>query len=463
MPDPRLFDQSFQSMHSTDPIDPTHAPALRSWVPGSQDGDFPIQNLPYCVFSREPTGEDQIGVGIGVQILAMREAVERGLLDNLPAETLMALREPRLNRLMALSAFRRREVRQGVSRLLEQECATIRDDVVLREELLWPASQAVFRVPAAIGDYTDFYASLDHATNVGCMFRPNQPLLPNYKWLPIGYHGRSSSIVVSGTAIRRPTGQLPPGASGVPGFGPSRTLDYEQELAIWVASENSLGAPMSIDVCEEERLFGVGLLNDWSARDLQKWEYQPLGPFLGKNFATSVAPWIVTREALAPFRCPAASRAEGDPQPLEHLHSARTQAGGGLDITLEVHLSTDRMRAAGLTAVRISRSFTRRLYWTASQMLAHHVSNGCNLRPGDLLGSGTVSGATVEERGCLLERTWAGKAAQPLPGSRRQPLELPNGERREFLEDGDEVILVGFCEHGDYRRIGLGECRGRVV
>ncbi len=442
----------------------THAPERNSWVPGSRDSDFPIQNLPFCVFADDLAGEGQIGVGIGDQVLVVGELVEGGVLDDaLPATALTALGASNLNGLMALSAAERQQIRRVLSDLLDETCPTLRDDRRRRETVFRPASDAVFRLPAMIGDYTDFYASIDHATNVGCMFRPDEPLLPNYKWLPVGYHGRSSSIVISGTDIRRPTGQLPPGANGIPAVGPSRTLDYEQELAIWVAGENPLGTPTPIDACEQERWFGVGLLNDWSARDVQRWEYQPLGPFLGKNFATSVSPWIVTREALAPFRCPAAERAKGDPQPLDHLNGAATQAHGGLDITLEVYLSTHRMRAAGQAAIRVSRSFTRKLYWTVPQMLAHHVSNGCNLRPGDLLGSGTVSGPTAEERGCLLERTWAGSAEQPLAGSRRRPLELPTGECREFLADGDEVTLIGYGTADGFRRIGLGACVGRVV
>jgi fumarylacetoacetase len=300
-------------------------------------------------------------------------------------------------------------------------------------------------LPCEIGDYTDFYASIHHATNVGSMFRPDNPLLPNYKWLPVGYHGRASSIVVSGTPVRRPWGQTVDQPAGPPQFAPSRRLDYELELGAFLGPGNTIGEPIPASRAGDH-IFGVCLLNDWSARDVQTWEYQPLGPFLAKNFATSISPWIVTIEALEPFRRAPEPRPPSDPQPLPHL---RTEPDCAYDITLEVWLRTAKMAEP----VRLSRSQFASLYWTLSQMVAHHASNGCPLRPGDLIGSGTVSGPEKENRGCLLELTWRGT----------EPLELPTGEVRKFLEDGDEVIFRGWCDAPGYCRIGLGECRGKIL
>jgi fumarylacetoacetase len=307
-------------------------------------------------------------------------------------------------------------------------------------------------LPAEIGDYTDFYASIHHATNVGSMFRPDNPLLPNYKWIPIGYHGRASSIVASGTHVQRPVGQTRDGNDGPPTFGPSRRLDYELEVGAFVGRGNSLGTPVAVDDAEEH-LFGLCLVNDWSARDIQAWEYQPLGPFLAKSFATTISPWIVTLDALAPFRAPLAARPADDPQPLPYLTSPRVSDAGAFDIALEVYLSTARMRDAGERPFCVSAGRFTDMYWTVSQLLAHHTSNGCNLRPGDLLASGTVSGPTKESRGCLLERAWRGT----------EPIALPSGETRAFLQDGDEVTLRGSCERPGRRRIGFGECVGRLV
>ncbi|HUX35304.1 MAG TPA: fumarylacetoacetase, partial [Gemmatimonadaceae bacterium] len=317
-------------------------------------------------------------------------------------------------------------------------------------DLLVPMADAELFVPARVGDYTDFYASIYHATNVGSMFRPDNPLLPNYKYIPIGYHGRTSSLVPSGREIRRPWGQTRPDADAPPVFGPSRRMDYELEVGMFVGAGNALGVP--VPVAEAERhVFGLCLVNDWSARDIQPWEYQPLGPFLAKNFATTVSPWVVTLEALAPFRAPAFARPPGDPAPLPYLAAPPEQAG--FDITLEVWLTTPAMRAAGAEAFRVSRGRFTDMYWTVAQLVAHHTSNGCNLQPGDLLASGTVSGPTRESRGCLLEQSWKGT----------EPLTLPNGETRTFLEDGDEVVLRGYCERAGYARIGFGECRGRIA
>jgi fumarylacetoacetase len=317
------------------------------------------------------------------------------------------------------------------------------------EPCLVSRAEAVMLMPAEIGDYTDFYASIFHATNVGTMLRPDNPLLPNYKYVPVGYHGRASSIVASGTAIRRPAGQSKPESVMEPLFGPSRRLDYELEVGFFVGPGNRHGQPIPIaDV--ESHLFGLCLVNDWSARDLQAWEYQPLGPFLAKSFATTVSPWVVTFEALEPFRVPALIRPDGDPEPLPYLEDARQRERGGIDLRLEVSLASERMRAAKFPPFVCSRNSLRHLYWTPGQLLTHHASNGCNMQPGDLLASGTVSGPTRESRGCLLELAWRGE----------QPITLPTGETRTFLEDGDEVIFRGWCEREGWVRIGTGECRG---
>jgi fumarylacetoacetase len=313
-----------------------------------------------------------------------------------------------------------------------------------------------------VRDYTDFYASLHHATNVGSMFRPDNPILPNYKHIPIGYHGRASSIVPSGTAIRRPVGQQSPSEEGgTPGFGPCKMLDYEMEMGAVIARGNALGETISIEQAEEY-LLGLCLVNDWSARDMQKWEYQPLGPFLAKSFATTVSPYIVTMEALAPFRCPAEKRDPSDPQPLPYLFSEHNQSSGGFDITCEVYLASADMRKRGLAPIRLSSGNLKRMYWTLAQMLTHHASNGCNMQPGDLIASGTISGPDRSSRGCLLELTWDGDKDNPVAGSQRTPIELPTGEKRVFLADGDEVILKAFCEREGFRRIGFGECRGII-
>jgi fumarylacetoacetase len=306
--------------------------------------------------------------------------------------------------------------------------------------------------PVNPSDYTDFYCSIYHATNVGSMFRPDNPLLPNYKYVPIGYHGRASSIVISGTDVKRPKGQNRSDAERPPVFGPCKNLDYEMELGFFVGQGNELGQPIPINEAEDH-IFGVCLVNDWSARDIQAWEYQPLGPFLAKNFATTISPYVVTMEALAPFRTKAFERDADDPQPLEYLSDAQNEKFGGLDINLEVYIQTDKMRNEKIEPHRISRSNTKDLYWTIGQMLTHHASNGCNLQTGDLMATGTVSGKSKEERGCMLELTWRGK----------EPVELPSGEQRRFLEDGDEIIMKGFCEREGFRRIGLGECRGRIL
>ena len=435
-------------------LDATHDPGRTSWVESAQGHpDFPIQNLPYGVF-RVP-GDDEpprVGVAIGDRILDLTACHDEGRFTGSAERAAEACAAPALNLLMAVPAEARRELRRQISDLLDAESPAWRANRRLGDRLLAPMAEAELLLPAAIGDYTDFYASAHHATNVGSMFRPDNPLLPNYKWVPIGYHGRASSIVPSGTPVRRPRGQIKPPDAEAPTFVPTRSLDYEMELGCFVAGANPLGEPVPVDAAEE-RLFGVCLVNDWSARDVQAWEYQPLGPFLSKNFATTVSPWVVTMEALAPFRVPPFRRPAGDPAPLPYLHSERNAAAGGLDVVVEVFLTTARMREAGTPPARLSRGRVADLYWTPAQMLAHHASNGCNLQPGDLFASGTVSGPEREQRGCLLELTWRGA----------EPLTLPSGETRKFLEDGDEVVMRGWCERPGAVRIGLGECRGVVV
>jgi fumarylacetoacetase len=410
-------------------LDLTHDPNLTSWVesanrPGS---DFPIQNLPYASFRKR--GEERIraGVAIGDMLLDLSQGVAS-----------QALAIPSLSAVMAMSRAERTGLRRRLSELLSKYSPET-------ERAILPISEVELLLPCDIPDYTDFFASIHHATNVGSLFRPDKPLSPNYKWIPIAYHGRASSIVLSGTPVHRPWGQIIENADAAPVYAPSRMLDYELELGAFLGPGNALGQPIPA-ANAEDHLFGVCLLNDWSARDIQSWEYQPLGPFLAKNFATSVSPWIVTLDALEPFRIPAPARPAGDPPPLPHLQGPSNAA---FRITLEVWLRSAKMTAP----VRVSHSDFAGLYWTLGQMIAHHSSNGCPLRPGDLIGSGTVSGPEKQNQGCLLELT--GRGADPLP--------LPSGETRRFLEDGDEVILKGCCEASGFRRIGLGECRGVIL
>jgi fumarylacetoacetase len=433
----------------TRPIDESHDPTLRSWVESANhpESDFPVQNLPFGVFTpRGSTEPHRIGVAIGDQVLDLRRSGELGLLQELPGDLQVALAAPGLNALMALGPAAARAVRHHLVRMLSADTARA------EPRTLVPASEAEMTVPAAVGDYTDFYASVYHATRVGRLFRPDHPLLPNYKYVPIGYHGRASSIVPSGTAVRRPWGQIKAPDLPAPELHPSRMLDYELEVGTFVGKGNALGQPVSIDDAEDH-LFGLCLLNDWSARDIQAWEYQPLGPFLAKSFATTVSPWVVTLDAVAPFRVPAFVRADDDPAPLAYLSSDRNVKEGGLDVELEVLLRTAGMRQQNVPAVAIARSSLRELYWTIAQLLTHHTSNGCNLRPGDILATGTVSGPGDGSRGCLLELTSGG----------RQPFTLPGGEVRGYLVDGDEVTLRGCCERPGFRRIGFGACRGIII
>jgi fumarylacetoacetase len=429
-------------------------PALHSWVKSAEaaGSDFPIQNLPYGVARVPGEAAPRVVTAIGDRALNLYALAEAGLLAGLEDAVISGCRQTTLNALMALPRATLRTLRERLSALLEEaRVETMRHRAVL-EAALKPQSAVEMLVPAAIGDYTDFYASIFHAANVGKLFRPDNPLLPNYKYVPIGYHGRASSIVASGTAVRRPRGQMAGAAGDAPTFGPSRLLDYELEMGAFVSTPNGLGEPVAIDEAREH-LFGLCLVNDWSARDIQSWEYQPLGPFLAKSFATTISPWVVTLDALEPFRAPAFARSEEDPAPLPYLAGGDDQRRGGFDVRLEVLLETPRMHQAGEAPFLLSRSNLRELYWTLGQMLAHHTSNGCNLRTGDLLATGTVSGAATTARGCLLEITARGA----------QPVVLRDGEMRKFLEDGDTVILRGYCEREGAARIGFGECRGTVL
>ena len=404
-------------------IDATHSPELQSWVESANrtDTEFPIQNLPYATFRQPGEERTRVGIAIGDQ-----------LLDATDAFNIHSTQDA-----MAMSRSERVDLRRRVSGYLAKY-------VTGWDRHLHPISEVELLLPSNIPDYTDFYASIHHATNVGRLFRPDNPLLPNYKWMPIAYHGRASSVVVSGTPVRRPWGQIVSNPSGPPTYAPCRLLDYELELGAFLGPGNPMGEPITV-ARAEDHLFGVCLLNDWSARDIQSWEYQPLGPFLAKNFATSISPWVVTIDALEPFRSASPPRAEGDPSPLPYLAAT---SDGAFRITLEVWLRSARMQGPA----RVSRGDFSSMYWTLAQMVTHHSSNGCPLRAGDLIGSGTVSGPEKENRGCLLELTSRGA----------EPLELPGGEIRRFLEDGDEVILRGFCEAPGFRRIGLGECRGTI-
>jgi len=431
-------------------IDRTHEARRTSWVASAQGhADFPLQNLPLGIFSTPRDRRPRPGVAIGDEVLDLSALALSGLLDTALADAAPLLTADTLNPLLAQPASVRLALRHALFDLLADD-APHRARVA---EMLSAASHVTLHLPARIGDYTDFYAGIHHALNVGRQFRPDQPLLPNYKWVPIGYHGRASSIVVSGTPVVRPNGQrrAPGQDTAAPDAGPSRRLDYELELGIWMGPGSSLGTPVPIAQAEAH-IAGLCLLNDWSARDLQAWEYQPLGPFLAKNFATSISPWIVTTEALAPFRMRPPARPEGDPAPLPYLWDADDQAHGAFDLELDVYLSTPAMRARGAAAHRLARGHASHLYWTVAQLLAHHTVNGCNLQAGDLLGTGTISTPTPEGLGSLLELSEGG----------RRPVDLGEGETRTFLEDGDEVIMRARARRDGFASIGLGEVRGII-
>jgi fumarylacetoacetase len=409
-------------------LNETHDPALRSWVESANapGADFPIQNLPFAVFRPRGGGNFRVGAGIGDAIIDLSH---RRISAHLDPALAQACTGEALNELMALGPAAWSRLRLA----------------------LMAQSDVEYGLPARIGDFTDFYTSIHHACAVGRLLRPDQPLLPNYRWIPIAYHGRASSVRVSGAAVPRPSGQIKPPGAEAPVLEATRRLDYEVELGVFIGVGNLPGQPIPIDRAWDH-VFGVVLLNDWSARDIQAWEYQPLGPFLSKSFATTISPWVVTAEALLPYRGPLARPAD-DPAPLSYLDDAQDRAGGALDIMLEASIQTAAMRAAGQPAARLSSSSSRHAYWTVAQMVAHHTVNGCNLVSGDLLGTGTQSGPAAAEAGSLIELTAGG----------REPLVLPNGERRAFLEDGDEIRLSGYCAREGLARIGLGAATGRIA
>jgi fumarylacetoacetase len=422
--------------------------ALRSWVASANDpaSDFPIQNLPYGVFRHQE--RTHIGVAIGDQILDLHACASQGLLAPLSEKLIAACGSQLLNSLMSLGPASWSALRRHLSAMLDAD----QNDTHMQhrtEPLLVPMRDAAMQLPAQIGDYTDFYASIHHATRVGKLFRPDNPLLPNYKYVPIGYHGRASSILVSGSNIRRPCGQTK-GSNPEPLFGPTQSLDYELEVGIFVGPGNPLGHPIPIPEAEQH-IFGLCLLNDWSARDIQSWEYQPLGPFLAKSFATTISPWIVPLEALAPYRVPALERPDGDPAPLPYLSSPSSDRDG-IDLTLEVYLQSQRMRQVGAVPMLLSRANLRDLYWTIAQLLTHHASNGCNLRPGDLLATGTISGPGEGSEGCLLEKKLSA-----------EPIRLLSGEVRAFLDDGDQISFRAYAQTPGLPRIGFGECAGTIL
>jgi fumarylacetoacetase len=430
-------------------LNATHDPAQRSWVASANapGGDFPLQNLPFAVFRRAGSRESfRGGVAIGDQILDLGALHGHGFLEGRAGQALAACAQPTLNAFMEQGSEASGALRGALSAALRTGSAL----AVRLQPLLVPQAAAEFHVAAEVGDFTDFYSSVYHATAVGRLLRPDNPLLPNYKWVPIAYHGRASSVRVSGQEFPRPWGQLLPSSGTQPQLSATRRLDYELEIGVFVGRGNPLGQPIPIAQADGH-VFGLCLLNDWSARDIQAWEYQPLGPFLGKNFATTVSPWVVTVEALAPFRVPWV-RPAGEPPALAYLDSEATRAAGAFDIQLEACLETARMRAQGTAPQRLSHSSFRDSWWTVGQMLAHHTVNGCNLKAGDLLGTGTQSGPEPSAAGSLLELTAGG----------RQPITLADGETRTFLEDGDRVVLRGWCESPGFVRIGFGEASGIV-
>lgn len=420
----------------------TTDPTLRSFIAVDPESHFSIQNLPYGVFRRPGSTEARIGVAIGDQIVDLAVLEDKGFFDTPHLKGQYAFSQHSLNRFMALGKAAWQEARQVVSNLLRADVSTLRDYPELQEKVLVPMNRATLCLPVDIGDYTDFYSSKEHAFNVGSMFRgPENALMPNWLHIPVGYHGRASSVVLSGTDIRRPCGQTKADDAEAPSFGPCRLLDFELEMGFFTGPGNALGKPIPIDKAADH-IFGMVLVNDWSARDIQKWEYVPLGPFLAKNFATSISPWVVPLEALAPFAKPGPKQ---DPEPLPYLRSSGDWA---YDIELEVLLKGEKMAAPH----RISHSNFRYLYWNICQQLAHHTVTGCNVRPGDMMASGTISGPIKASRGSMLELSWRGT----------EPIEFPNGETRKFLQDGDELTMTGWCQ-GDGYRVGFGNVTGTIL
>jgi fumarylacetoacetase len=431
-------------------VNETHDPSVKSWVKSANISgcDFPIQNLPFAQFKRADNDEDfRGGVAIGDQIIDLATLEASGALFGSASKAVSAGAQSSLNALMAMGSKTWSALRLALSRGLRIGSAEQKQ----LEQCLIPQTEVEYSLPCVIGDYTDFYTSIHHATSVGKLFRPDNPLLPNYKWVPIGYHGRTSSIDVSGQTFHRPKGQLKSPDMSEPVLGASKRLDHELEIGILIGSGNQLGEPIDIEMAENH-VFGICLFNDWSARDIQAWEYQPLGPFLAKNFASTISPWIVTLEALAPYRA-AFTRPADDPQPLPYLTSDSNSANGGIDIKLQVLIQTEKMRNDGLLPEKIADSNFVYSYWTVAQMVTHHTVNGCNLRPGDLLGSGTQSGPVQEQAGSLLELSNGGKLA----------LTLGNGEDRTFIEDGDSLIIRGYCENDNAVHIGFGEVSSTVL
>jgi fumarylacetoacetase len=431
-------------------LNQTHNPALTSWVASANETntDFPIQNLPFAIFRRANSNENfRAGVAIGDQVVDLAAVKSSGVFSGLAQAAVAVCDQAELNSFMAMGKNAWSALRLALSEALQTGSSA---QAKMAECLI--AQDAIeFKMPCRIGDYTDFYTSIHHATSVGKLFRPDNPLLPNYKWVPIGYHGRSSSIDVSGQDFKRPKGQLKPPTADTPTLQACKRLDYEMEVGIYIGNGNDLGDVINLDNAEDH-VFGMCLFNDWSARDIQAWEYQPLGPFLAKNFASTVSPWIVTTEALAPYKT-SWTRDEADPQPLDYLESEANRQGGAFDIQLEVQLETEKMRNAGEPASHLSLSNFKHSYWTVAQMVAHHTVNGCNLQPGDMFGSGTQSGPNPEEAGSMLELSNGGK----------QTIELDNGEMRTFLEDGDCVIMRGWCQKEGAARIGFGEVSATIL
>ncbi|EJL99860.1 fumarylacetoacetase [Pseudomonas sp. GM102] len=430
----------------------TQTSITRSWVASANGhADFPLQNLPLGVFSIKGSAP-RSGVAIGDHVFDLEAALDAGLFDGVAKKAVEATRGGQLNAFFELGREARVALRERLIELFK-EGSTLHGKIEAQGAKLLPlTADCDMHLPAKINDYTDFYVGIEHAQNVGKLFRPDNPLLPNYKYVPIGYHGRASTIRPSGTDVRRPKGQTLPAGQTEPTFGPCARLDYELELGIWIGQGNAMGDSIAIGDAADH-IAGFCLLNDWSARDIQAWEYQPLGPFLSKSFITSISPWVVTAEALEPFRRAQPARPEGDPQPLPYLFDKRDQAAGAFDIELEVLLLTEGLREQKLPAHRLTLSNTQHMYWTVAQMVAHHSVNGCQLQAGDLFGSGTLSGPENGQFGSLLEITEGGK----------KPIELASGEVRKFLEDGDEIILRARCSREGFASIGFGECRGKVL
>ena len=434
-------------------LNETHDPNLTSWIDSAnaEDTDFPLQNLPFGVYTDPTTGAGKVGIAIGDMVFDVTAARAKGVIAGAADDAAGACAGETLNDLMAMGGRHWSALRAAASRALRYDTEEGEVAETVAGDILVAQSDVTMRLPARIGDYTDFYASIFHATNVGMMLRPDNPLMPNYKHIPIAYHGRASSIVPSGEICKRPVGQTKAPDVDTPSFGLSMAFDYETEIGFFVGPGNPLGQPVSLQE-SEDHIFGLCILNDWSARDIQAWEYQPLGPFLAKSFASHISPWVVTMEALAPFRCAIHDRPEGDPAPLPYLSSAANRAAGGFDVQIEVSIASAQMRDASIAPYVLAVTNMRHLYWTIFQMLTHHTSNGCSMRPGDLIGTGTISGPTQDALGSILEITKRGA----------EPVQLPTGEERKFLADGDELIMRAWCETAGARRVGFGDCRAVI-